>query len=241
MAQLQQSIIRNRLLASLSLDDFALVQPHLEAVPLEVRHHLFKADQKISHVTFPESGVASIVADTGEGRFEVGMVGSEGLVGVPIVLSVDRSPHTCLVQATGEAFRIGAGELQDAMDHSSTLRALLLRFVHTFIVQVSQTAYANAGYSLEERLARWLLMTHDRLERDDMPITHEFMGVMLGTRRPGVTLAVQMLEGVGAIRATRGHITLRDREKLEQLAGQSYGFAEKEYSNVFQFPIKRGG
>lgn len=241
MAQLQQSIIRNRLLASLSLDDFAVVQPHLEAVPLEVRHHLFKADQKIAHVTFPRSGVASIVADTGEGRFEVGMVGSEGLVGVPIVLSVDRSPHTCLVQAMGEAFRIGAGELQDAMDHSSTLRALLLRFVHTFIVQVSQTAYANAGYSLEERLARWLLMTHDRLERDDMPITHEFMGVMLGTRRPGVTLAVQMLEGVGAIRATRGHITLRDREKLEQLAGQSYGFAEKEYSNVFQFPIKRGG
>jgi CRP-like cAMP-binding protein len=127
------------------------------------------------------------------------------------------------------------------MDHSSTLRALLLRFVHTFIVQVSQTAYANAGYSIEERLARWLLMTHDRLERDDMPITHEFMGVMLGTRRSGVTLAVQMLEGVGAIRATRGHITLRDREKLEQLAGQSYGFAEREYSNVFQFPIKRGG
>ena len=241
MAQLQQSIIYNRLLASLSLDDFALVQPHLEAVSLEVRHHLFKADQKIAHVTFPESGVASIVADTAEGRFEVGMVGSEGLVGVPIVLGVDRSPHTCLVQATGEAFRIGADELQAAMDHSSTLRALLLRFVHTFIVQVSQTAYANAGYSIEERLARWLLMTHDRLERDDMPITHEFMSIMLGTRRPGVTLAVQMLEGVGAIRATRGHITLRDREKLEQLASQSYGFAEREYSNVFQFPIKRGG
>jgi len=106
-------------------------------------------------------------------------------------------------------------------------------------VQVSQTAYANAGYSTEERLARWLLMTHDRLEQDDMPITHEFMSIMLGTRRPGVTLAVQMLEGVGAIGATRGRIAVRDREKLERIAGQSYGFAEKEYSNVFQFPIKR--
>jgi CRP-like cAMP-binding protein len=239
MAQLQQSIIRNRLLASLSPDDFALVQPHLEAVTFEVREHLFRADQKITHVTFPEHGVASIVADTEEGRFEVGMVGWEGLVGVPIVLGVDRSSHTCMVQATGDAVRIGAGALQAAMDHSRTLRALLLRFVHTFIVQVSQTAYANAGYSVEERLARWLLMTHDRLERDDMPITHEFMSIMLGTRRPGVTLAVQMLEGVGVIRATRGHITLRDREKLEQIAGQSYGFAEKEYSNVFQFPFKR--
>ncbi|SFP46040.1 cAMP-binding domain of CRP or a regulatory subunit of cAMP-dependent protein kinases [Mesorhizobium sp. NFR06] len=240
MAHFQQSVIRNRLLASLSPDDFALVQPHLEAVTFEVREHLFRADQKIAHVTFPEFGVASIVADTGEGRFEVGMVGSEGLVGVPIVLGVDRSPHTCLVQASGEAVRIGAEALHAAMDQSLTLRALLLRFVHTFIVQVSQTAYANAGYSIEERLARWLLMTHDRLERDDLPITHEFMSVMLGTRRPGVTLAVQMLEGVGVIRATRGHITVRDRDKLEQIAGQSYGFAEKEYSNVFQFPIKRG-
>ena len=239
MAQLQQSTLRNRLLLSMSPSDFAQMQPHLEAVTFEVRAHLFKAEQTITHVTFPERGIASIVADTEEGRFEVGMVGSEGLVGTAVVLGGDRTPHTCMVQAAGEAFRIGAGEPQAAMDQSPTLRALLLRFVHTFIVEVSQTAYANAGYSIEERLARWLLMTHDRLEKDDMPITHEFMSIMLGTRRPGVTLAVQMLEGVGVIRATRGHITVRDREKLEQIAGQSYGFAEKEYSNVFQFPIKR--
>ncbi|CAN7704649.1 Crp/Fnr family transcriptional regulator [Mesorhizobium amorphae] len=231
--------LRNRLLASMSPDDFALVQPHLETVTFGLREHLFRAEQTITHVTFPERGIASIVADTAEGRFEVGMVGSEGLVGVPIVLGVDRTPHTCMVQAAGEAFRIGAGGLQTAMDRSPTLRALLLRFVHTFSVQVSQTAYANAGYSIEERLARWLLMTHDRLEQDDLPITHEFMSIMLGSRRPGVTLAVQMLEGVGAIRATRGHVTVKDRDKLEQIAGQSYGFAEKEYSNVFQFPIKR--
>jgi CRP-like cAMP-binding protein len=241
MAQLQQSVVRNRLLTSLSPDDFALVQPHLETVTFELRQHLFRADQRITHVTFPERGIASIVADTAEGRFEVGMVGSEGLVGSALLLGIDRTPHTCMVQAEGEALRIGAGELQAALEHSPTLRALLLRFVHTFIVQVSQTAYANAGYSIEERLARWLLMTHDRLEHDDMPITHEFMSIMLGSRRPGVTIAVQTLEGTGAIRATRGHITLRDRQKLEQIAGQSYGFAEQEYSNVFQFPIKRGG
>jgi CRP-like cAMP-binding protein len=221
MAQLQQSLVRNRLLGSLSPDDFALVQPHLETVTFELRQHLFRADQKISHVTFPERGIASIVADTAEGRFEVGMVGSEGLVGTALLLSIDRTPHTCMVQAPGEALRIGAGELQAAMEQSPTLRSLLLRFVHTFIVQVSETAYANAGYSIEERLARWLLMTHDRLEHDDMPITHEFMSIMLGSRRPGVTLAVQMLESVGAIRATRGNITMRDRQKLEQIAGQS--------------------
>ncbi|MER9375975.1 Crp/Fnr family transcriptional regulator [Mesorhizobium sp. M0491] len=239
MAQLHQPHIRNRLLTSLSPDDFALIAPHLEPVTLGVREHLFKAEQQITHVTFPERGIASIVADTEEGRFEVGMVGSEGLAGISVVLGVDRTPHTCMVQAAGEAFRIGAVELQAAMDHSATLRELLLRFVHTFIVQVSQTAYANAGYSIEERLARWLLMTHDRLEQDDMPVTHEFMSIMLGARRPGVTLAVQMLEGVGAIKNTRGQILLKDRAKLESIAGQAYGYAEREYSNVFQFPIKR--
>ncbi|RWP11008.1 Crp/Fnr family transcriptional regulator [Mesorhizobium sp.] len=239
MALLHQPHIRNRLLASLLPDDFALIEPHLEAVTFELREHLFRAEQKITHVTFPERGIASIVADTEEGRFEVGMVGSEGLIGTAIVVGVDRTPHTCMVQAAGEAFRIGAVELQVAMDHSPTLRAVLLRFVHTFIVQISQTAYANAGYSTEERLARWLLMTHDRLEQDTMPITHEFMSIMLGTRRPGVTIAVQVLEGVGAIKNTRGQILLKDRTKLEEIAGQAYGFAEREYSNVFQFPIKR--
>lgn len=163
MAQFHQPHIRNRLLTSLSPDDFALVEPHLEAITFELRQHLFRAEHKISHVTFPERGIASIVADTEEGRFEVGMVGSEGLVGTAVVLGVDRTPHTCMVQAAGEAFRIEAGELQVVMDRSHTLRAVLLRFVHTFIVQISQTAYANAGYSTEERLARWLLMTHDRL------------------------------------------------------------------------------
>jgi CRP-like cAMP-binding protein len=239
LAQLQQSGIRNRLLASLAPNDFALVQPHLEPITLEFRDNLFLAGQTITHVIFPQQGIASVVADTEEGRFEVGMVGSEGLVGVSVVLGVDSSPHTCMVQGAGEALRIGGAQLQAAMDHSGALRMMLLRFVHTFIVQVSQTAYTNAGYSLEERLARWLLMTHDRLEHDDMPITHEFLSIMLGTRRPGVTLAVQMLEGTGVIKAERGRITVRDRDKLEQIAGQSYGFAEKEYSNVFQFPIRR--
>jgi CRP-like cAMP-binding protein len=240
LAVLQQSGVRNRLLASLSPDDFALIQPHLEAFKFELRDQVFLAGQKIAHVTFPNEGIASLVADTKEGRFEVGMVGPEGLVGASVVLGVDHSPHTCIVQGAGEAVRIGASELRAAMDQSGALRVLLLRFVHVFIVQISQTAYANAGCSLEERLARWLLMTHDRLGHDDMLVTHEFLSIMLGARRPGVTLAVQMLESVGVIKANRGRITLRDRDKLEQIAGESYGFAEKEYADVFQFSIKRG-
>lgn len=238
LAQPQQSEIRNRLLASLSSEDFALIQPHLEEVVLEMRTHLFRAGQTITHVTFPESGIASIVADTEEARFEIGLVGWEGLAGASLVLGVDQTPHTCLIQAPGNALHLEAGKLQAAMDASSSPRVLLLRFIHTFIVQVSQTAYANAGYSIEERLARWLLMSHDRIGGDDLPITHDFLSIMLGTRRPGVTLAVQMLEGLGVIKATRGLITVRDREELEQLAGQSYGFAEQIYASIFQVSIR---
>jgi CRP-like cAMP-binding protein len=111
-----------------------------------------------------------------------------------------------------------------------------LRYVHAYMVQVSQTAYANAGYDIEARLARWVLITHDRIEVDELSLTHEFLAMMLGTRRSGVTIAVQTLEGNGMIRAQRGRITVLDRAKLRQLAGDAYGLAEREYNNVLQFP-----
>lgn len=240
MAQLNQSSVRNRLLAALSPDDFALIQPCLESVRLELRAILFRTGEPISHVTFPESGMASLVADIEEGRFEVGMAGWEGLVGVPLLLGVDHTPHTAIVQGAGEGHRISAENMCTALEQSGTLRSILLRYVHTFIVQVSQTAYANAGYGVEAQLARWLLMTHDRVETDELIMTHEFMAIMLGTRRPGVTLALQNLEGSQLIRATRGRILIRNRVGLEELAGDAYGFAEREYTNVLQFPIRRG-
>jgi CRP-like cAMP-binding protein len=225
--------------ASMSADDFTLLQPHLEAVSFEMHHHPFRAGEPIAHVFFPESGLFSIVADIGEGRFEVGLTGWEGMIGVPIVLGVEHTPHTCVVQGSGDGLRMAAAQLGSIMEQSASLRSLLLRFVHTFMVQVSQTAYANAAYDIEARLARWILMTHDRTDGDELTLTHEFMANMLGTGRPGVTFAVQQLEGNGLIRARRGRLTVRDRQGLEDLAGDSYGMAEREYTNVLQFPIKR--
>jgi CRP-like cAMP-binding protein len=238
MVVLQQASIRNYLLASLSVDDFGLLARHLEPVRLELHNYLFRAGETISHVVFPESGIISLVADIEEGRFEVGMAGYESVVGVPVVLGVEHTPHTALVQGAGEGLRMTALQLQSAMNQSPSLRSILLRFVHTFMVQVSQTAYANAAYDIEARLARWILMSHDRVDGDELVLTHEFMATMLGTGRPGVTFAVQRLEGNGLIRATRGRLTVRNRQGLEDLAGNSYGMAEREYTNVLKFEIK---
>ena len=174
----------------------------------------------------------SILADTSQGRIEVGMVGPEGMAGLPVVHGIDRSPHGYLVQAAGQALRITAQNLRTAMQHNLPLHAGLLRYAHTLMVQTAQTAYANAGFNIEARLARWILMTDDRLAREDLPLTHDFLSMMLGVRRPGVTLAVQGLEGNRLIRAARGRITVLDRSGLEEVAGSAYGISEAEYASV---------
>src|SRR3954469_17384404 len=232
MAHLQPASVRNRLLATLTPDDFDLLQTHLEAVPLEMRHWLIEAGEPIQHVYFPEQGIVSILADTTEGKIEVGMIGPEGMAGLPVVLGIERSPHGYMVQAAGEALRITAPDLRTAIRHSLSLQARFLRYAHTLMVQIAQTAYANAGFGLEARLARWILMTDDRLEREDLPLTHDFLSMMLGVRRPGVTIAVQNLESNGLIRAKRRGITVLDRTGLEGVAGNAYGVSEAEYASV---------
>src|SRR3954453_17135937 len=184
---LQQASVRNRLLSALNPDDFGLLRPDLEPVALELRQWLIEAGGPIQHVTFPEQGIVSILADTSEGRIEVGLIGPEGMAGLPVVLGFERSPHSYMVQADGEALRITAPDLRTAIRHSLSLQARFLRYAHTLMVQIAQRAYANAGFGLEARLARWILMTDDRLEREDLPLTHDFLSMMLGVRRPGVT------------------------------------------------------
>src|SRR3954453_21519609 len=200
MAHPQQTSVRNRLLSALPPDDFGLLQPYLEPTSLELRQWLSETKQPISHIYFPEQSIVSILADTSQGRIEVGMIGPEGMAGLPVVHGIERSPHGCLVQAAGQALRITAQNLRTAMRHSPALHARLLRYAHARMVQTAQTAYANAGFTIEARLARWVLMTDDRLEGDELPLTHDFLSMMLGVRRPGVTLAVQSFEGNRMIR-----------------------------------------
>ena len=142
-----------------------------------------------------------------------------------------------MVQAEGEALRISADELRAAMGRSASLSTLLARFAHCFTVMLGQTAYANASFSLEARLARWILMVEDRLRQEVLPLTHEFVATMLGVRRPGVTAAMHVLEGNGMIKAMRGRVVVLDRERLEELADTSYWVAEAEYARVMGQPL----
>ena len=155
-----------------------------------------------------------------------------------LVLGVDRIPHQIFLQVAGHGHRVPTEALSRALDASPTLRILFLRYAQTFLVQTAQTALANAGAPAEERLARWLLMYHDRQDGDDLSVTHEFLSLMLGVRRPTVTVAIHTLEGAGLIRARRGRIRVLVRERLEQAAGDAYGPAEAEYERLIA-PLRR--
>lgn len=224
----------NRLLARLPTRDFNLLAPHLRSVDLPLRKRLEIPHRAIAQVYFPESGFVSVVADgSAPHGVEVGIIGREGMTGLAVVLGTDRTPNDTFVQNAGKGLSLSAAELRRAMDKSASLRTRLLLYVHTFLIQATQTAKANGRSTIEERLARWLLMAHDRLENDELTITHEFLSLMLGVRRPGVTIALNILEHSALITIDRGVISIHDRAGLKQAANGAYGVAETEFNRVF--------
>src|SRR5271154_443942 len=203
----------NKLLESLSTDDFDLLAPHLESVTLGLRKHLERPNRRIETVYFPEGGFASVVAVQSSGKeVEVGLIGREGMTGLPIVFGNHRSPHATYIQAPGTGKCIPATELRKATQASLSLRDSLLKFAQAFGVQTTHTAVSNAQSRLDVRLARWLLMAHDRIGEDTIPLTHEFLSLMLAVRRPGVTETLHLLREKGLIAYGRGQITLKDRK-----------------------------
>jgi CRP-like cAMP-binding protein len=231
---------RNRLLAALSHADRDLLTPCLEMIGLDARQILEAPSDPIAHVYFVESGLISVVGTTQpDHRIEVGMVGYEGMTGLAIVLGDDRSVNETLVQSAGFAMRLSTKLLREMMEASGSLTATLLRYVNVFMVQGSQTALANGRGRLDERLARWLLMWHDRVLEDDLLITHEFLALLLGVRRQGVTVTLHDLEGKGLIRSTRSHVRILDREGLQQAANGFYGVPEAEYDRSLGFAARR--
>lgn len=217
----------------LSAEDFELVRPHLEAVDAPLKQVLIPPDTALEDLYFPASGFVSVTVAIKASTIEVGLIGREGLVGGSLMLlGVDRSPYTYVVQMAGTMLRINAAALQAAMEQSASLRRLLLRFLNIELLQARQTAFVNASFVTEVRLARWLLMCHDRVDGDEIAITHEFLSMMLGVRRGGVTLALQNLEGAGHIRSRRGRVTVISRERLVAFAGGSYGTTEREYARL---------
>ncbi|MFZ0604334.1 MAG: Crp/Fnr family transcriptional regulator, partial [Roseiarcus sp.] len=212
----------NRLLASLSTGDFDLLEPHLESVTLGLRKHLERPNRRIEAAYFPEAGFASVVAVQSKGKqVEVGLIGREGMTGLPIVFGNHRSPHATYIQAPGTGKCIAATELRKATRASLSLRDSLLKFVQAFGVQTTHTAVSNAQSRLDVRLARWLLMAHDRIGDDTLPLTHEFLSLMLGVRRAGVTETLHVLRERGLISYGRGQIAVKDRKGLERAAGEA--------------------
>jgi len=213
---------RNSILARLSNSDRQLIEPHLEPADLPLRKVLERRGRPIKVVYFPEAGFASVVADGGKRPIEVGLIGREGMTGLPVVLGNDRNDHETFVQFAGEGHCIRTQHLRAAIDKSPTLHRVMLQYVHAFLNQATQTAVANGRSKIEERLARWLLMADDRIDGPDLALTHEFLAMMLCTRRPGVTVAIQELERAGLIARKRGHIVIVDREGLEKISNGTY-------------------
>lgn len=225
---------QNRLLESMSDKDYGLLRPNLEPVELPLRQRLETANRPIKNVYFVEQGFASVVANSfGDRNIEVGLIGQEGMTGLAIVMGSDRSPNETMVQGKGKAMRIAADALRQALAQSPAMHALLLRYAHVFGVQASHTALANARAKLEERLARWLCMAHDRIEGDEVALPHDFLAMMLGVRREAVTIAVQALAKHGCVVAERRSITIIDRNGLEEAAHGSYGTPEREFRRLF--------
>jgi CRP-like cAMP-binding protein len=222
----QQPAQKNLLLSRLSDRDFALLEPHLEPVDLPLRKVLEPRGRSIKAIYFPASGFASVVADGGKRPIEVGLIGREGMTGLPVILGNDRNSNEVFIQAAGQGRCLRAGDLRKAIEKSPSLHLSLLRYAHTFLDQTMRTAVANGRSKIEERLARWLLMADDRIDGTDLPLTHDFLAMMLGVRRPGVTMAMQELEREGVVARKRGHVVIVDREALEKMSNGTYERAD---------------
>jgi CRP-like cAMP-binding protein len=218
----------------MSPQDFAALATDMKRVAFGRDLVLAMPDEAPEHIYFPESGVASIVLDLPEtGPTEVGLFGREGMSSTHILLGADTSSNKTFVQIAGaSAIRIGAEALQAAVAKSQTLQILLLRYTQTMMIQIAHGAVANAHHRMEARLARWLLMCHDRVEGDELHLTHDFMAMMIAVQRTGVTITLHILEGGGSIRSKRGKVVILDRERLEELAGDAYGYPEAEYRRL---------
>lgn len=240
MSQLHGAFTANTLLGALPDADLSLLMPSLSRVVMPRDQVLVEANQPIEHVYFMEGGIASIVSFTVDAApTEVGIFGREGMSGTALLLGADRTPQRTFIQVDGAtALRIDAEPFLAVLRQSETLHTMLLRYVQTLFVQTAQSVVANAHHRIEARLARWLLMCHDRIEGDEIPLTHEFMSMMIGAERSGVTVSLHVLEGAGMIRSLRGRVVVLDREKLIELAGAGYGPPEAEYRRMIG-PIGR--
>jgi hypothetical protein len=224
--------VGNRLLAALPVKDYQHLLPELEPVTLTFGDILFEPGENLCHVYFPNNSIISLLSAVGERELlEVGIVGNDGMAGLPVFMGVSKSRTRGLVQGEGSAFRMKAAALRKELSNGSALPKLLHRYTHSLLTQISQSAACNRFHLVNPRLARWLLMTHDRIEGDEFRLTQEFLSLMLGVRREGVTLAAGNLQKQKLIRYSRGRIRILDRAGLEAVTCKCYAVCKDEYDN----------
>ena len=229
----------NKLLAALSKEDYARLNPMLEQVSLDYGKTIYEPGEIIRDVYFPNSGLISLLAAVEDGAtLEVGIVGREGVVGLPVFLGVNTTTSRAIVQGAGFAMRIKAGDFLEESRNGGGLPNLLQRFTHTMLAQVSQSAACYRFHAIEARLARWLLMTADRVESNDFQITQEFLSNMLGVRREAVNRSAVVLQQQGLIQYSRGRIRITDRGGLEKATCACYRILKDEEKS---FPAVNNG
>ncbi|HEY1615099.1 MAG TPA: Crp/Fnr family transcriptional regulator [Rhizomicrobium sp.] len=229
-------VTNNRLLKAMSDSDLALLTPHLLQLSLPVRTDLERPNIPFRTAYFIDHGIASVVAISDRNtQIEVGLIGCEGVSGLAVIMGSDRSPNHTYMQIGGSGFSIATDDLNAAIDQSPTLRMLLLRYAQAFGIQTTHAAVANAKANVESRLARWILMAYDRVPASSISLTHEFLALMLGVRRPGVTESLRALTKRGLIESPKnGLIVLVDRDGLRKVAGPFYGIPEREYKRLIR-------
>jgi CRP-like cAMP-binding protein len=221
--------LRNRILSALPLSEYERLSRHLTEISLPLGQIIYPPEARIKYVYFVTSGVISLVANLKDGgTVEVGVVGNEGMVGLSVVLGDDISPNLAIVQMAGVAMRMKADVLKEELKRDGQLRALLLRSTLVMIKQISQTAACNRSHTVSKRLARWLLMCHDRVAGDELGLTQEFISQMLGIRRSGVSEAAILLQTRDLISYSRGRISILNRKGLERFACECYGIVRVE-------------
>ena len=232
---------QNHLLAAMSLVERERLYPHLRLVKMPLGKALYEPGDVLRHVFFPVDCIVSLlyVLENGASA-EISVVGNEGLIGVALFMGGETTPSRAIVQSAGHAFRLDGQRLKDEFHRNGDLQLLLLRYTQSLITQMAQTAVCNRHHSVDQQLCRWLLLSLDRLASNELVMTQELIANMLGVRREGVTDAAGKLQKLGAIRYSRGHITVLDRPKLEQRCCECYSVVKRESDRLEGLAAVRG-
>lgn len=233
-----QQTVRNRLLAAIPEDVYDRLHPNLESFPLALGKVVYEAHQSLSHVYFPTTAIVSLLYTMENGSSaEMGIVGCDGVVGIAVFMGGDTTPNRAVVQSAGEALRLELRHFRKELRRTSELHRLLLLYTQSLLTQMSQTAVCNRLHSVEQQLCRWLLLSHDRLDSNELVMTQELIANMLGVRREGVSVAAHNLQDAGVIRYRRGHITIIDRPGLESKVCECYRVVKTECDRLDAFRL----